>query len=71
MEFRKVLQVKPIYILYWSLGCFLIGILLAPVVLSSPPNDHTTYLTHDHAQPHGTIEVDPENQPMIKHAPLN
>ena len=65
MQHDGSLRVRPIYLPYWTIGCLMIGILVAPLVLRSPAEDHATHLTHEHAKPHDAIEVDPANAPEI------
>ena len=65
MNIRGRFQTRLIYALYWTIGCILLGILIAPFVMSTPPEDHSTHTLHDHAKSHGKIEVDPENAPRV------
>ena len=65
MKVLGTIQVRPVYWLYWTIGCILLGILLAPLVSSPPAEDHSIYLTHDHAKAHGKIEVSPESVPEV------
>lgn len=48
-----------IHMVYWSLGCLLLGVILAPLVTGPMPEDHSGHFTHDHALHEGTTEVDP------------
>lgn len=65
MNLRGFLRIRPIYGLYWTIGCILLGILIAPLVVSPSQEDHSTHTLHDHAKSHSKVEVDPENAPQV------
>lgn len=60
MRPRKTLQMKPIYLVYWTVAVLLIGMFLAPATTKVPTSDHRGP-THVHA----TQEVDPDSPPGV------
>lgn len=54
--------IRPIYGLYWTVGCILIGMIIAHQV-TGPPIDPMSEGRNHHAHRHGKIEVDPNNAP--------
>ncbi|MGC3940312.1 hypothetical protein ACOTTU_21110 [Roseobacter sp. EG26] len=62
----EMVPIKPVYGLYWTVVCVLVGAVLASLAGSPIPEDHSTHFTHDHSAAHGTIEVDPRLAPSVE-----
>lgn len=58
-------QQKNLYIIYWTIGCLFVGVLVAPLFYDANPQDHSTHYNHDHSMLHGKIEVNPKKIPEI------
>ena len=66
-------SIKPFFI-YWTIGCILVGVLLAPLFYQAKPEEHEhhhehgdQHLNHEHQHhSHGLIEVTSEKVPEIK-----
>lgn len=57
---RKTLQLKPIYLVYWTVAVLFAGMLLAPARTEVPPSVH-----HGPRHIHATQEVDPNTPPEV------
>ncbi len=62
----QTLNDKSAYVVYWTVACVFVGILLAPLVTPIMPEDHSTHFTHDHSTKHEKIEVDPARVPSVE-----
>lgn len=60
MRPRKTLQMRSIYLVYWTVAALFVGMLLAPAGTKETAGDH-----HGPAHIHATQEVDPENPPEV------
>ncbi|MGR3513023.1 MAG: hypothetical protein ACU0GG_09685 [Paracoccaceae bacterium] len=60
MRPRKTLQLRPIYLVYWSVAALFVGMLLAPAWKTGPTPDH-----HGPAHVHATQEVNPDAPPEL------
>lgn len=60
-----MIRLKIAYLIYWTVASALLGVLVAPLVTSTMPTDHSTHYTHDHSMAHGKIEVDPGVVPSV------
>ena len=63
MRPRKTLQLRPIYLVYWTATALFVGMLLAPAGTKVSTGDH-----HGPAHIHATHEVDPESPPEFTSA---
>ncbi len=60
MKLRKTLQMRPIFLFYWTVAALLVGMLLAPAGTKVPTGDH-----HGPTHVHATQEVDPDSPPEV------
>ncbi len=60
MKLPRKLEIPLMYVLYWTLGCLFLGILIAPAVRTFDA-DPSVDRAHGHAQLHSQVEVDPDN----------
>lgn len=60
MRPRKTLQMRPIYLVYWTVAAFFAGMPLAPAGTWVPTVDH-----HEPTHIHATQEVDPDIPPEV------
>ncbi|WP_424929473.1 hypothetical protein [Amaricoccus tamworthensis] len=60
MRPRKTLQLRPIYLVYWTVAALLVGMLLPPSATKGPTGDH-----HGPTHIHATQEVDPDKPPEV------
>ena len=60
MRLRRTLQLKPIYLVYWTVAALFVGMLMAPAGTKVPTGDH-----HGPTHTHAKQEVDPESPPEV------
>ena len=60
MRPRKTLQMRSIYLVYWTVAALFVGMLLAPAGTKETAGDH-----HGPAHIHATHEVDPDSPPEV------
>lgn len=60
-----MLKTHNLYLVYWTIACVLVGVLVAPVFYTVNPEDHSTHLNHNHNMAHGTVEVNPNSIPTV------
>lgn len=62
---KKNIKIEVSYIPYWTIACILIGIIIAPFIITIP-EDHSKHYNHEHMMmDHGQIEADTKSPPAI------
>lgn len=51
------MTIKPMMI-YWTIGCILLGVIAAPLIYSPKPAAQCFHSNHNHKMEHGLLEVD-------------